>query len=219
MHYLAQRGWRCLKALNTALILILLLTGLALAQTSPPADSAEYQCYRFAASPMDTGLPQGLSGVAFDQIDATAAVPACEQAWKESAASVPLNARLAFTLGRAYSAAKENEKAASLYKQSAESGFSLAINNLAVLYREGTGGLPQDFEEAYRLFAAAGAKGLLLGHRNAALLIEEGKLGAPDWNKAAIHWRVLADNGDSEAATRLQATLPMVRFSSRRQTM
>ena len=157
------------------------------------------RCLKLAGSPADTGMPAGISGVAFGDVRTEEAIAACIEAMRETDASDKALPRIAYTLGRVHHAAGEHEKAKMSYEVSAESGFPLALNNLASLYYDGAG-VPQDFHKAYALFAKAGDQGLTLSHRNAVRMIVDGELGEPDWEKAAAHWRALAAVGDSDAA-------------------
>lgn len=166
------------------------------AQTLP---ESVLRCFEHAGSPADEGLPEGMLGVAFGEINTKVAIAACIEAVRDTAATDPNMARIAYTLGRAHHSANEFAQAKVAYEISAQSGFALALNNLGALY-DGGQGAGKDQAQAYKFFAQAGQQGLALGHQNAARMIADGDLGEPDWNKAALHWRALTASGDGEAA-------------------
>lgn len=177
-------------------------TCLALNFSAPlvAAQSAnELKCYELAGSPADVGLPPGISGTPFGEIDTVAAIEVCNEAWVYENIQEP---RLAYTFGRAYHAAENYYEAETLYLVGSDLGFSLASYNYGVLFAEGLG-VQKDVVKAYELYALSGSQGFLRGHRNAVQLIEDGSLGDPVWEKAGLHWRVLTSNGDAEAAFKL----------------
>ncbi|HKD27414.1 MAG TPA: hypothetical protein VKC66_16135 [Xanthobacteraceae bacterium] len=85
---------------SISLVLTIAYVAAALAQqtfaaqlAAPNADA----CDRLAASPYDKARPSGIQGVAFEQVDAPAAIEACRAALEAR----PDDARLAFQLARA----------------------------------------------------------------------------------------------------------------------
>ncbi|CAN5484255.1 hypothetical protein BH10PSE6_BH10PSE6_45470 [soil metagenome] len=104
-------------------------------------------CDRYAAVPGDRGLPAGVRGVWFDQIDAEKAVSVCQQAVNER----PDDARLLYQLGRSLYAQGNISDALASIRKSADLGYVRALTALGGLYAEGKG-VGKDDTEAIRLF-------------------------------------------------------------------
>ena len=91
-------------------------------------------CDRSAAFPSDPTLPHGITGVAFNQIDAAKAVPACREALRVH----PNDPRVAFQLGRALDkmgGSNADLEAVKQYRFAADAGHAGAMNNLGNIYR------------------------------------------------------------------------------------
>ena len=159
-------------------------------------------CLELAASPADTLLPEGVTGVPFGQIDTEPAIRACEIASDLAFKAGTDVSILTYTLGRAYHAAQEYNLAKAAYDISATSNNPLALNNLGSLYYTGNG-VEQNLPRAYELFSTAGELGLFLARRTAAGMIEDGEVGEPNWELAADHWRALSQNDEAEYSFKL----------------
>ena len=120
------------------------------APTSPSASEAIRSCDRLASHPDDPDRPADLKGVAFESIDAPAAVLAC----LEAVEAEPANRRLAFQLGRGLEASKSYGEARRWYERAALAGSPGAMSNLGLLYENGRG-VPQNHAEAKRWFDQA----------------------------------------------------------------
>ena len=94
----------------------------ASAQNAPVTD-----CDKLAANPDD---PQRkASGVLFDKINPSVAIPACETAVRQ----YPKEGRLTYQLGRAYQKAENYQAAIDQYRKAAEQGYAPAQANLGLM--------------------------------------------------------------------------------------
>jgi uncharacterized protein len=119
-----------------------------------PEESSEVrECDLLAASPFDPTRPTSTPGVAPEKIDAPRAIEACRKALAER----PSDVRLKYQLGRAFEAAKQWALALPLYREAADAGSTLAVNNLARLYGQGLGVAKNLVEEIRLLRKAADA--------------------------------------------------------------
>ncbi|NDW03131.1 SEL1-like repeat protein [Jiella pacifica] len=113
------------------------------------------ECDRFAADSDDPTKPAEVAGVkAPADIDVTKAVPACEAAHRLA----PGDARMTFQLGRSYQAAGRDEDAASLYREAAEAGQSVAQYELALAFYDGRG-VAQDPRQAVEWLEKSSSQG------------------------------------------------------------
>ena len=168
------------------------------AGAEPSAAAAITECDRLAASPMDRNR-EG-PGVAFQKIDATAAIASCAQALAQN----PNNPRMISNLGRANQRAGRLDEAARLYKLAADQGHAGAQYNLGVFYDQGLGGLAKDEREAARLYKLAADQGLAAAQFNFGLLYEAGRGGlAKDDKEAARLFKLAADQGHEAAQQKL----------------
>lgn len=99
------------------------------ARTEEPGDS----CDHFAAAPTD--INRAAAGIAFDDLDPAAAIPACEQAVR----SFPTVLRFKFQLARALDKGTRTAEAAALYESLSVGGYAAAAYNLSLLYFSGEG--------------------------------------------------------------------------------
>ncbi len=157
--------------------------------SSPGAD-----CDRLAASPYDPAVPAG-NGVAFEQIDATAAVAACEKALEFA----PDDAKLRFQLARALDAAGRADEAIAAYERAIDGGSLLALSAMGTLY-EGGYGVEVDLAKAADFYQRAADAGLPLAMTNLASLYEEGRGVAQDYARAASLYKLAADAGSALGA-------------------
>ncbi|KHQ54304.1 DUF2610 domain-containing protein [Mameliella alba] len=172
------------------------VSALALAATALPATAGvEEACHRLAGSNLDSGLPAAFPGVPFEELDAARAIPACRAAL----AAEPGNPRLIYQLARALDASDDQfAEAARLYDRAAQSGFPLAINNLAALYADGRG-VEKDMQRAITLFRDAAEAGLPMAMTNLAFLHWDGEGLPQDDARAVALFRQAAEAGDGQA--------------------
>jgi hypothetical protein len=139
---------------RSTLCFAVVLTGaLALGAGPAPAvdDAPPTECDRLAAAP-DTVA--GVAGMAFEEIDAAAAVPACGEALRD----YPDVTRFVFQYGRALERAGDRAAAARLYEWAATDGLAPAQHALARMLQAGDG-IPADPDAALRWLQAAADQG------------------------------------------------------------
>jgi hypothetical protein len=115
-------------------------------------------CDRLAGMPSDALGAEGVPGVAFEQIKATEATAACNDAMQR----YPEVARFAYQAGRAAAARKDYPEALRLYEKAAAAGYPTAMHNIGVLYATGEG-VKKDDAEAMRWYKRAADAGDPLG--------------------------------------------------------
>ena len=151
-------------------------------------------CDRLAASPYDPTVSPG-KGVAFEKIDATTAVAACESALEFA----PDDAKLRFQLARALDAAGRAAEAIAAYEKAIDGGSMLALSAMGTLY-DGGYGVEVDPAKAAEFYQRAADAGLPLAMTNLASLYEEGRGVAQDYVKAASLYKLAADAGSAIGA-------------------
>jgi hypothetical protein len=145
---------------------------------APAADSPEHLCDVLAASPFDRTKPAGIAGVETGSIDSKKAIPAC----RDALAKHPDDPRLAFQLARALykdSSRAAIDEAVKLYRQAAEAGSALGMNNLGVMFDFGDG-VGADKAEALKWFRKAADAGNLAAMRSLGDAYERGDGVAKD---------------------------------------
>lgn len=158
--------------------------------------TAETDCDRLAASPFD---PQRThDGVAFDQVDAVAAINACRRAVEAD----PDNARLQYQYGRSLTKGQNHPEALAWNRKAADQGYAAAQYNLGVMYSEGMG-IPQDHAEAAEWYRKAADQGFVLAQHQLGLMYLDGTGIAQDDAKAAEWYRKAADQGFAFAQSNL----------------
>lgn len=163
----------------------------ALAQA--PAGGAEL-CDRLVASPYDPTVLAG-EGVAFEMIDAEAAIDACSIAVE----AAPDNAKLRFQLGRAFDAAERFDEAIASYEAAAAQGSMLAVSALGALY-DGGYGVADDPAKAAELYGQAAEGGLTVAMTNLGRLYEDGRGVPQDYGRAAELYAQAAAAGSAYGA-------------------
>lgn len=93
----------------------------------------------------------GVKGIAFEDIDAVKAVPAC----LEAAAGEPDSARLRHNLARSLEKAERLSEALEQYQAAADKGHPAAINALGIMYLAGCGMAKPDVAKALQLISRA----------------------------------------------------------------
>jgi TPR repeat protein/CHAT domain-containing protein len=176
-----------------ALVLFFLVVGFA---QSAKAQIFEHQCDLLAAAPSDPSK-QG-PGVPYGEVDASAAIPACEDAAKK----FPTIARFRFQLARALNKAERYEEAVSYYRPLATSGYAPAAQNLAVLMLDGKG-VAKDPARAVELVRWAAEAGYSFSQRELANFYSSGTYVERDPATAAKWYGKAADQGDAIAQNEL----------------
>jgi hypothetical protein len=161
------------------------------------AESAISACDRLAASPIDPTRPAGVVGLEFDDMDATAAIPACRAAL----AAEPDNPRLQFELGRAeMKAGGAGEEVLGLFRKAAAAGSAAGMNGLGFAYERGIGA-PRDMSEALRWYRQSAGAGNRAAMRRLGVVYRKGEGVEKDLVQAASWFRKSADAGDVVAMT------------------
>ena len=179
---------------------------LALAQAEPPAPATD--CDRAAASDFDKQSP--IPGIAFNQIDPKAAIPACLDALAKN----PDSARLNFELGRAYDADGNFAEALKYFLKAAASHFALAEVNLGTLYFNGQG-VEKDYAEAARLLRLAAIQGFPPAQNRLGALYAHGQGVERDEAEATKWYAAAAAQGYAPAQASLEALKEIGRASCR----
>ena len=169
---------------------------LALLATQAPSQGSQAaplgDCDKLAGSPSDPRIAP-LPGVSFATVQ-TDAIAVCEAAVREH----PQDARLMYTLGRVYDATKNYGLAKQWYETAMATGDSLAMNNLAALYEDGTG-VARDYEQARDLYEQAAAAGYLDSYRSLGRFYANGLGLRQNYRKARDFFEKAAAAGNDEA--------------------
>ena len=155
-------------------------------------------CDRLAATPGDSDLPAGISGVSFAAIQPPQAVAACRRAHDV----YPDDPRIAYQLGRALHAAKQYSEAIPLYRLAADRGNRNAVTNLGVLY-EGGMGVTKDHAEALRFFRQGSDLGSPISMTNLGKMYLNGEGVAKNAEEAARLFQMAASLENADAMTSL----------------
>lgn len=142
-----------------------------------------------AAAPSTEDFPAGRS---VPSIDHASAIPICQAALELA----PDDPNLHFWIGRAYTAAREDEKARDHYLVAAQSGITGAMHNLAMLY-DGDRELPFQPERAFYWFKLAAEKGGILARTHVAWYLETGRAGEQDYGRAFDLYLANAEWGET----------------------
>ncbi|MEI2417895.1 tetratricopeptide repeat protein [Orrella sp. JC864] len=138
----------------TSLSLDSLLGGMRTAAPQPVAEIQATACDREAAAEDDSQRAQGVVPVKWDDLKASAAIAACEQALLDH----PGHPRLLYQLGRGYQKAYRYADAAAANRQAAAAGYTYAVYTMGWFHEQGYG-VPRDLgmaESWYRKAAAMG---------------------------------------------------------------
>jgi len=153
---------------------------------SVAGETAVYMCDRAAAAPWDTDAVDVPSRVAFRDVNAAFAIPACRRAIDMN----PGLRRLSFQLGRAYDRQGANQDAYHAYKRAADLGSAAAKVNIGILYHQGRRFEKSDVK-ARMWFQEAAEMGLAEGMFCYATALDNGIGGRPD-GAAARGWYLKA---------------------------
>ena len=98
-----------------------------------------------------------------------------------------------FTIGLFLSDMGNYQEAMKWYREAANEGNLMALNNIALMYSKGLG-VEQDYSEAMKFYTMAAEKGLPAAEHNVGIYYASGNLGRQNlrkaihwWNKAALH--------------------------------
>lgn len=152
------------------------------------AAAAIQQCMA-AAAPATSDFPGGRT---VPSIDHRNAIPICQAALELA----PDDPNLHFWIGRAYTAAREDEKARDHYLVAAQSGVTGAMHNLALLY-DGDRELPFQPERALYWFTRAADSGGILARTHVAWYLETGRAGEQDYRRAFDLYLANAEWGET----------------------
>jgi TPR repeat protein len=159
---------------------------------------AENTCNRLAASPLDTTRPPGVPGVAYNDLDAGAAVPACRDAQRDR----PNDPRLAFQLARVLDKSGNVTEAMTFYKQAAEAGSAVAMNNLGQIYQRSTGGT-KDYAASRAWLEKSAQAGFPLAMISLGMMHANGWGGAKDLAEARRWFEKGAASGNAVGFTQI----------------
>jgi TPR repeat protein len=148
---------------------------------APTASAPSTECDRLGAS-SDSPPQLGVKAVPFALLDATRAIPACQDA----VTRYPADARLEGLLGRALHKAGRHAEARHWYEKAIEKADPLALNNLASMYESGQG-VQTDHAKALGLYHRAVAAGNTFSLRNIGRMYEYGG-GVPQDYATARSW-------------------------------
>lgn len=183
-----------MKALS--LVRLAISIGIAAFMGSAPGltQTAENLCDQLASAPTDTNRTR--PGVSFEQLDAAAAIAACQDAVQSS----PTELRFKFQFARALQKAGRFGEAASLYEPLAKAQYAAASHNLALMYLAGSG-LDRNTTKAIALLQQAAELGNPLSQYQLGLFymtgqnVERNLAIAKDWyTKAAAQGNPNAQN-------------------------
>lgn len=155
-------------------------------------------CDRLAASPVDEDKPADIPGVNLPDLDAAAAIAACQRA----AAVEGAPRRIFAELGRAYAKIGNDAESVAANRRAADLGYPIASHNLASSYLNGRG-VPKDPAIARALFEQAAEGGVAQSMVQAGLMYQSGEGGPRDQRKAILLFRRAIAAGHAPAYTAL----------------
>ncbi|MGL4243029.1 MAG: caspase family protein [Beijerinckiaceae bacterium] len=168
-----------------------------LGASDPGRDGRVQRCDRLAGAGFDPDRPREVTRVCLGQIDAKAAIAACQ----EAAQAQPSVRRLYYQLGRAQDAAGNYREARAAYAKAVEMGSAAALNNLATLHENGEG-VPKSITEAERLYRRGAEAGSVTAMSNLARFLEYGLAGRKDLREAARWYKACSDREDAFCRTK-----------------
>jgi TPR repeat protein len=137
------------------------------------------ECDRLTAAEFDSQKPAGVQGVAFERIDAIAAIKAC----KAAVADYPREARFRYQLGRAYDKDSNYGQSMKFYRQAVDMDYSAASANLGYAYEFGVG-TAVDYAKAFDLYNKVLKKGDCTVCLNLGTMYDNGYGVNTDYQKA-----------------------------------
>ncbi len=153
---------------------------------APPAQQAlspppVNDCDRLAAHPYDPS--KVAAGLQMIEIDSGRAIAACRSA----IAAHPGTPRFHFQLGRALQQSKNFDEAMAEYRKAADEGYPQAMNNVGLMYLNGTG-VAQDGAKALEWFRKAADKGDAAGAAYIGLVHYSGRGVPKDYDLAIANY-------------------------------
>jgi TPR repeat protein len=167
---------------------------------SPPAPAVAVppvqvqDCDRLAGHPDDANLPDGVTGVAFQDIEAGRAVEACELALAQNAGDPRYQVQLARSLHKA----ERIEEAVTYYQEAGIQGHPLAQKSLGFAYANGLG-VTQDYAKAARWHHMAADQGDGDAQHNLGYLYGGGLGVTQDYIQAHMWYNIAAAHGSAGA--------------------
>lgn len=159
----------------------------------PPVRAQD--CDLLAAHPADLALPPGVSGVAFQDIDADRAIEACEMALAVNAG----DPRYQFQFARSLHRADRVEEAVTYYQQAGLQGHPLAQKSLGFAYANGLG-VTRDYAKAAQWHHMAADQGDSDAQHNLGYLYAGGRGVGQDFIQGHMWYNIAAAHGSAGAA-------------------
>jgi TPR repeat protein/uncharacterized caspase-like protein len=157
---------------------------------TPTASAPVTECDRLASSP-DSPPQPGVKVVPLALLDASRAIPVCQEAVQR----YPADSRLQGLLGRAFHKAGRYEEARQWYERAIEKSDPLALNNLGSIYESGQG-VPKDYARALSLYHRAVEAGNTFSLRNIGRMYEYGGGVAQDYGIARSWYERAVQKGE-----------------------
>lgn len=183
-------------------IISLALAILVVATSAHPASAQDHGAVRvcddLASAPWDTDAPDAQRAVAFRDLRAEVAIPACRAA----IAQAPALRRLHFQLGRAYDRQGANQDAYLAYRRAADLGSAAAKVNIGILYHQGRRFEKND-GKARAWFRDAAESGFPEGMYCYATALDNGIGGMADAQGARAWYARAAERGTAKARAAL----------------
>jgi TPR repeat protein len=108
---------------------------------------------------------------------------------------------------------KDLVKAAQYYHLAVAQNIDRAMNNLASLYERGSGGLPQDYSEAFKLYEKSAKLGYARAKYNIGLCYEFGRGTTKDLELAKLYYIQASANPNERIAPEAKARLAQLQKS------
>jgi TPR repeat protein len=188
MSYMQYRKRWSLKARLVLLVILSMVSCTCLAVTVTDVT----ECDRLAAHPSDPG--KTAPGISWPELEANAALVACEKAIKRQ----PSNARLRYQYARVLDKQKRYRDAITWYRKAAEQGYASAQNSLGYAYEQGQG-VPANNRKAVYWYEQAAQQGHAQAQNNLGTLYFNGKGVEADRQQALIWYRKAARQGNATA--------------------
>lgn len=162
------------------------------------ATTEETECDRLTSTANDPFALASVKPVAFDFIDVSKAVPACEEAIRKA----PSEKRFPFQFGRALEKAGRLEEALTQYRKAAAHGNAAAMTNVGWAHETGRG-TDQSDEAAMEWYRKAAAGNEAQAMANIGLFYEQGRAVKQDHTEAMRWYRQAAHLGNAGAMTNI----------------
>ena len=158
-------------------------------------------CDRAAASPNNPDNAAGVAPVDWNQLDASAAIAACQQAL----AAHPDHPRLLSQLARAYQKGEQRQQAYETMAAAARQDYPYALYTMGWYHETGVG-TPVQFDTALSWYAKAGQRGMPAAWNRMGIVYTD-KRKPRDANRAIDAFRKAGEAGDLNGMTNASALL------------